>query len=152
MRFLEFKVFSGLRSYSKQPIRRRRKMLRAALALEANDTDVSNTLAWIYVAGPVELRDLKQALTLIQKAVDLDRGQGAYLDSLGWVYFRLGRLSEAEDNVRRAIVRTPRGEPGSAVIERGRRLRIDRVRGSDDPVVDRQDARQIILDRIADLH
>ena len=50
------------------------------------------------------------------------------------------------------MVRTPRGEPGPAVIQRGRRLRVDRVRASDDMVVDRKNIRQIILGRLADLH
>ena len=35
-------------------------------------------------------------------AVTLD---GAYLDSLGWVYFRLGRLELAEENLLKAIER-----------------------------------------------
>ncbi len=39
---------------------------------------------------------LNESLDFIQKAVDLDPGNAAYLDSLGWVFFRLNRLSEAE--------------------------------------------------------
>jgi len=33
---------------------------------------------------------LAEALKLIQKAVELEPMNGAYLDSLGWVYFKLG--------------------------------------------------------------
>ncbi|MDP8990270.1 MAG: tetratricopeptide repeat protein, partial [Acidobacteriota bacterium] len=33
---------------------------------------------------------------------------GAYLDSLGWAQFRLGRLEDAEKNLRRALEKTPR--------------------------------------------
>ncbi len=51
---------------------------------------------------------LQEALTMITKALARSPNNGAYLDSLGWVYFRLGRLSEAEENLRRAVDRTPR--------------------------------------------
>ena len=51
---------------------------------------------------------LPEALTLITKALDLEPNSGAYLDSLGWVYFRMNRLPEAEENLRQALLRTPR--------------------------------------------
>jgi tetratricopeptide (TPR) repeat protein len=50
---------------------------------------------------------LQEALGFIQKAVDKEPYNGAFLDSLGWVYFRMGRLPEAEDYLRRAVERTP---------------------------------------------
>jgi tetratricopeptide (TPR) repeat protein len=34
--------------------------------------------------------------------VDLDPTNGAYLDSLGWAYFRLGKYELAEDNLLKA--------------------------------------------------
>jgi tetratricopeptide (TPR) repeat protein len=51
---------------------------------------------------------LSEALTLITKALDLDPNNGAYLDSLGWVYYKMNRLPEAEENLRQALLRTPR--------------------------------------------
>ena len=36
---------------------------------------------------------LTEALGMIQKAVDSEPNNGAYLDSLGWVYYRLGQTS-----------------------------------------------------------
>ena len=50
---------------------------------------------------------LPEALAMIQKALERDPNNGAYLDSLGWVYFRMGRLPEAEDNMRRAVDLVP---------------------------------------------
>ena len=43
--------------------------------------------------------NLPRALELIRKAVDLEPSNGAYLDSLGWVYFRLNKLDKAEENL-----------------------------------------------------
>lgn len=51
---------------------------------------------------------LSEALDLITKALEKDPNNGAYLDSLGWVYFKLNRLPEAEENLRQALLRTPR--------------------------------------------
>ncbi len=36
------------------------------------------------------------------KAVELDPQNGAYLDSLGWVYFKTGQYAQAEENLRKA--------------------------------------------------
>ncbi len=50
---------------------------------------------------------LEEALTLIKKALDLDPQNGAYLDSLGWAYFKLGNYDQAEESLRRAADKTP---------------------------------------------
>lgn len=47
---------------------------------------------------------LNEALEMIKKAVDQEPDNGAFLDSLGWVYYRLGRLDEAVEYLKRAIV------------------------------------------------
>ena len=49
---------------------------------------------------------LTESLDMITKALQLSPENGAYLDSLGWVYFRLGRLPEAEENLRKAVQKT----------------------------------------------
>jgi tetratricopeptide (TPR) repeat protein len=45
---------------------------------------------------------LDEALAYIKRAVDLDPANGAYLDSLGWAYFRMGKYELAEDNLLKA--------------------------------------------------
>jgi Tfp pilus assembly protein PilF len=45
---------------------------------------------------------LDEALGYIRRAIALEPQNGAYLDSLGWVYFRLGNYDLAEENLRRA--------------------------------------------------
>ncbi|MGP8247150.1 MAG: tetratricopeptide repeat protein [Bryobacteraceae bacterium] len=46
---------------------------------------------------------LDEAYSLVKKALDLDPDNGAYLDSLAWVYYRQGKLAEAEDLLKRAL-------------------------------------------------
>ncbi len=60
-----------------------------------------------YMLADANLR-LEESLDLITKALDIEPGNGAYLDSLGWVQFRLGRLDDAEKNLRLALEKTPR--------------------------------------------
>ncbi len=48
---------------------------------------------------------LPEALKMIHKAVELDPMNGAYLDSLGWVYFKMGQYELSENNLRQAVER-----------------------------------------------
>jgi tetratricopeptide (TPR) repeat protein len=50
---------------------------------------------------------LDEAHDLIQRAVDLEPMNGAYLDSLGWVYFKQNKIDEAEAMLRKAVEREP---------------------------------------------
>jgi tetratricopeptide (TPR) repeat protein len=51
---------------------------------------------------------LEEALKYIQQALDLEPGNGAYLDSLGWVYFRMKKYDLAETNLLMAIEKLPK--------------------------------------------
>jgi predicted Zn-dependent protease len=47
---------------------------------------------------------------MIQRAVDSAPGNGSYLDSLGWAYFKLGKFDEAErylENAARIVTSSP---------------------------------------------
>jgi tetratricopeptide (TPR) repeat protein len=74
------------------------------------DADPKNAAALNYLGYMLADRNTKlpEALQLITKALDQEPGSGAFLDSLGWVYFKMGRLDEAEDNLRKALEKTPR--------------------------------------------
>ena len=48
---------------------------------------------------------LPEAVKLIRKAVELEPMNGAYLDSLGWAYFKMGEYELAEENLRQAVER-----------------------------------------------
>ena len=45
----------------------------------------------------------EEALDLIQQAVKIDPTNPSYLDSLGWAYFKLGKLAEAEKHLKDAL-------------------------------------------------
>jgi tetratricopeptide (TPR) repeat protein len=55
-------------------------------------------------------RNLAEALELIRRALAQDPDNGAYVDSLGWVYYRLGRLEDARTQLERAVALT-NGDP-----------------------------------------
>jgi tetratricopeptide (TPR) repeat protein len=68
----------------------------------ASDPDHASTLNYLgYMLADQNMK-LDEALTYIKRAVDLDPGNGAYLDSLGWAYFRLGKYEQAEDSLLKA--------------------------------------------------
>ncbi len=51
--------------------------------------------------------NLPDAVTLILRAVALDPDNGAYVDSLGWAYFQLGRFDEARGHLEWAVRLVP---------------------------------------------
>ena len=78
---------------------------RKVLALNPGNASALNYLGYMLADRNVRLSEAQQ---LIQKALDRDPNNGAYLDSLGWVYYRMGKLEEAEQTLRRALERFPR--------------------------------------------
>jgi tetratricopeptide (TPR) repeat protein len=69
----------------------------------------SNSMALNYLGYMLADRNshLEEALNLIKKALDLDPQNYNYIDSLGWVYFKLGNYDQAEENLRRAADKAP---------------------------------------------
>jgi tetratricopeptide (TPR) repeat protein len=47
---------------------------------------------------------LEESLSYIKQALAFEPNNGAYLDSLGWAYFKLGRYDQAEDSLNKAAV------------------------------------------------
>ncbi len=45
---------------------------------------------------------LEEDLALVKQAIALDPNNGAYLDSLGWVYFKMGKYDLAEESLTKA--------------------------------------------------
>ena len=49
---------------------------------------------------------LQEAVEILRKVVTRDPQNGAYLDSLGWAYFKSGQYVLAEDTLRKAAARS----------------------------------------------
>ena len=68
----------------------------------SSDPENAATLNYLgYMLADQNMK-LEEALDYVKRAVNLDPANGAYLDSLGWAYFRLGKYELAEDNLLKA--------------------------------------------------
>ncbi len=70
--------------------------------LEINPDNASALNYLGYMLADRNIR-LPEAQDLIKKALDQEPNNYAYLDSMGWVDFRLNKLPEAEQSLRRAL-------------------------------------------------
>jgi tetratricopeptide (TPR) repeat protein len=75
---------------------------RKALEIDPHNPGVLNYLGYMLAD---QNEKLPEALKMIQEAVDLEPQNYAYLDSLGWAYFKTGQYPQAEENLRKAIER-----------------------------------------------
>ncbi|MFO1141357.1 MAG: tetratricopeptide repeat protein [Amaricoccus sp.] len=77
---------------------------REALKLQPDQPLVLNYLGYSMVE---KKEDLDEALGMIQKAAKAEPDDGYITDSLGWVYYRLGRYQDAVKPMLRAVELTP---------------------------------------------
>ncbi|MTI45129.1 tetratricopeptide repeat protein [Roseibium hamelinense] len=77
---------------------------RKALELNKDQPLVLNYLGYSLVDQGLKL---DEALAMIEKAVELRPNDGYIVDSLGWVYYKLGRYEEAVRELERAIELRP---------------------------------------------
>ncbi len=78
--------------------------LQRALQLSPEQPLVLNYLGYSWVD---QNRNLKQGLSLIEKAVSLKPEDGYIVDSLGWAHYRLGNFKEAVKYLERAVELKP---------------------------------------------
>jgi len=75
------------------------KYINMAMELDPENPNVLNSSGYIEAE---EGYNLDKALDLCKQAVRKQPEQAAYLDSLGWVYYKLGKFSEAHRYIKRA--------------------------------------------------
>jgi tetratricopeptide (TPR) repeat protein len=80
---------------------------RDALRLDPNNARALNFLGYLMADHN---RGLDEAQRLIHRALEQDPDNGAYVDSMGWVLYRLGKFDEARTQLERAIQLTE-GDP-----------------------------------------
>jgi tetratricopeptide (TPR) repeat protein len=68
----------------------------------AGDPQYASALNYLGYMLADQNTKLEEALGYIKQAIDLDPANGAYLDSLGWAYFRLGKFDLAEEKLLKA--------------------------------------------------
>jgi tetratricopeptide (TPR) repeat protein len=81
------------------------KFYEKALELDENNTTALNCLGFILVDADM---DIQRGLRLCRKAVDRKPQNAAYLDSLGWAFFKNGDSQEARIWLRRALDLAPK--------------------------------------------
>lgn len=77
---------------------------RKALELAPNQPDILNYLGYSLVEQRIKL---PEALKMIQTAVKESPDSGYITDSLGWIYYRLGRFEDAVEPMERAVELLP---------------------------------------------
>jgi tetratricopeptide (TPR) repeat protein len=75
---------------------------RKILAVNPQNAATLNYLGYMNAERDVRL---EESLNYIKQAVSSEPTNGAYLDSLGWAYFKLGKYDLAEENLSKASVR-----------------------------------------------
>jgi tetratricopeptide (TPR) repeat protein len=77
------------------------------------DNDSKNASALNYLGYMLADRNVRltEAQDYIKRAVDLEPGNYAFLDSLGWVYFRLNKLDDAERQLTRSLQLSSEKDP-----------------------------------------
>ena len=80
------------------------KTLRRVMELAPTNQNAYNALGYSFAERNIRL---PEAYVLVEKALSMAPEDPFIMDSLGWVQFRLGKLKEAEDLLRRAYAVRP---------------------------------------------
>lgn len=84
-------------------------LLRKSIALDpANAAEAYNYIGFMWAEHNLHLDEAEE---MIGRALQLDPNNGAYLDSLGWVYYRKGKYDEALNQLLRAAQNLKRDDP-----------------------------------------
>jgi tetratricopeptide (TPR) repeat protein len=89
------------------------ELLKKSIALDpTRSAQACNYLGYMWAEQGQNLAEAEQ---FIRRALELDPGNGAYMDSLGWVFYRQGRIAEALAELLRAAEAMQ--EPDPIVLE-----------------------------------
>jgi len=79
-----------------------------------DDVGASNDLGYLWAD---QGRHLQRALKMIRLAVEAQPDNLAYRDSLGWVFYRLGRFDEAVAELEKAAVENDNHPPDAVILD-----------------------------------
>ncbi len=76
------------------------KELKAILRIDPNAHEASNFLGYFYAERG---KELDEALELVEKALQAQPNNGAYIDSLGWVYYKQATERQGDTRLEQAL-------------------------------------------------
>jgi len=97
--FLLGAIFERQKQYDKAE-----EQFKKVLALNPKNAEALNYYGYMLADRGVRLDDARD---MIQRALDQEPFNGAYLDSLGWTYFKQNKIEDAEVALRKAAEREP---------------------------------------------
>jgi tetratricopeptide (TPR) repeat protein len=99
-------VYDGMKRYDDSD-----KLYEEGLAIDPQNHLILNNYGYSLADRGLQL---ERALEMSKKALEAQADNASYLDTMGWVYYRLGKLKEAEKYVKRSI---EKGEVSAVVYE-----------------------------------
>lgn len=72
----------------------------SALKIDSANVLIMNNFAYSLAERNIRLQE---ALTMSKKAIDAEPKNSSYLDTIGWIYFRLGDYKKAKKNIEEAV-------------------------------------------------
>ena len=78
--------------------------MKKAIAVNPSNANALNYLAYTYA----ELEtNLDESLTMIERALKLEAENGYFVDTLGWIYYKMGRYEDALREMKRSVELVP---------------------------------------------
>jgi len=95
--FVQGSIFERQKKYDQAE-----ETFKKVLSVNPQNSNASNYLGYMLADRGVRL---EESVKYIQKALELEPDNGAYLDSLGWAYFKMGRYDLAETPLEKAATK-----------------------------------------------
>jgi tetratricopeptide (TPR) repeat protein len=87
-------------------------LFKRSIAIDpANAAEAYNYLGYMWADHNMHLEEAEQ---MIKRALETDPNNGAYLDSMGWLYYRKGKYTDALDQLQHALKNIPK--PDATVL------------------------------------
>jgi len=97
----------GYIMYKKGNVKEALLNLYRAVEIDPKNANAHNSLGFILAEENI---NLEEALEECKKALSLSPDNPAYLDSIGWVYYKMGKIPHAKSYITRALKLAPENE------------------------------------------
>lgn len=88
-------IYDGKKMFNKSD-----SIYNIAVQIDSNDILILNNYAYSLAERGLQL---DKALQMVQKAIDEEPENSSYLDTIGWVYYQMGKYEDAEKNITKAL-------------------------------------------------